>query len=105
MDSSKADQRFPALDEKILFRLWPVDQIQIDRIEPQCLIARIESLERPIIALIIIPQFGGYERPLATLADRSTDFGFVAIKCGGVDRLIAHLDRIGDQPLGFLRRH
>src|SRR6185312_13606499 len=90
-----------------LARDRPVDEVEIDVLDPEPLRARIERLQCRVVALVVVPQLRGDEDVLArdaAVADRGADIGLVAVDARGVDVAIAEPQRGGDRGATVLRR-
>ena len=97
----------PGIDEAVLARHRPVDQVEVDVVEPESLEARLEGGQGRVVALLRVPQLGGDEDVLAGQArggERRADAGLVAVGGGGVDVAVAGVKRLLDDPLGVLGR-
>src|SRR5690606_1694475 len=87
-------ERAPALEPQIRHR--PVDEIEIDVVEPEPLEARVERGERGVVAMVLVPQLRRDEYVLsrdAALADRAPDVRLVPVEGSGVHVAVARLER------------
>ena len=101
-------ERLPGLDEEVLGRRRPVDQVEVDVLHPEPPEALLERLEGRVEALLAVPELGRDEDLLARQAgggDRRPDPLLVAVGGGGVDVAVAGGERLLDHPLGVLRGH
>ena len=95
------DESLPGVDIKIIVRARPVDQHEVDRIPAQPVEAFVERLQRPIIALALIPHLGGEPDIVLALQPRAHAL-FIFIDRCGIDQLIADLHRLLHRLLGIL---
>ncbi|MNI50512.1 hypothetical protein D3C73_1051750 [compost metagenome] len=89
----------------------PMNQIEVNNIQPELLAACLKRLQRRIIALIGIPYFGGHEQTVprhTASSNRLSDFFFVPVDGCGINAPVAQLKcgchRISNLgPLRFVR--
>ena len=98
-------QCLPALDELVVGRGRPVDQIEVDLVEAELLEALLERVEGRLGALAVVPELGGDEQLGAVDArggQRLAHALFVAVNGGGVDVAVTHRERVGHDAGGFV---
>ena len=89
-------QRPPRLDVTVEARLGPMDQVEVDVVQPQPVQARLERAEGAVVALVVVPQLGRDEQFVTgqpTGCERAADPGLVAVQRCRVDAAVAALDR------------
>ena len=89
------DQRLPGLDVAVLGGQRPVDEVEVDVVEPEPVTALLEGAQRLVVAVRVVVQLGGDEDLVARqagLGDRRADARLVAVHRGGVDVPVAGLE-------------
>jgi hypothetical protein len=87
-------ERLEGVNELALRRHWPVDQIQIQVIDPESFDGGVERRQRTVVALVGVPQLGNQINLVAGYArfcDRQTGLTFVVVHCRGVDVPVTRL--------------
>ena len=96
----------PALEVQVALRGRPVNQIQVDMIEPQLVETDVDRSKRCVVPLSVIPQLGRDEEFVARdsgCGDGPPDTLLVAVDRGGIDVAVADLERVGDNAFGVVR--
>ena len=81
----------------------PVDQVQVQIIEPQPFHAGVECRQRAVVALVGVPQLGHqveFVAGHAGLGDRAAGLPFVAVRRRGVDMAVTGAQRGAHRLLG-----
>ena len=86
------DKRFPGVDELVLLRAGPVDEQHVDMIAAKPFEAFVRRLERPVVALAVVPDLGLQEN-VRPGADAFADAFLIAIDRCGIDQPIADIER------------
>jgi hypothetical protein len=101
-------QRAPRVDVAVALRQRPVDEVEVDVVEPEPLQALVERRKGGVVALVGVPHLGGDEHLVTrhtALRDGRADLVFVLVELRGVDVAVAGGQRGGHRRLGFARRH
>ena len=103
---AQSGESLEGLDIFVERRLRPVDQVEIEVVESKPAHARVECLQRAVVALVCIPQFG-HQVELVTrhagFGNRSPDLSFVTVGRRGVDMPVAGAQRSAYRQLGVCR--
>ncbi len=98
----------PGVDIGIALRAGPVDQVEIDALEPELLQARVEGAQGLVVALVVVVELRRDEQVVAGhpgLADRRADALLVAVDRRRVDGPIADPDGLADHGGGLFVGH
>jgi hypothetical protein len=85
-----------------------MDQIEVHPVGVQALQARVERAQRPVAAMIVVPDLRGDEYLAAlepAFGDPLCHLGLVVVHRGRVDQPVARLQRTGHRIGGVVRRH
>ena len=97
------DERLPGLDERVLGRHGPVDEVQVQHVEAELAHGGVEGAQRRVVALFEVPQLGRHEDVLARhvgLGECPADAGLVAVDGRGVDVSVTRVQSQPDHALG-----
>ena len=97
----------PGVEEAVLGRHRPVDQVEVDMVEAEPLQALVEGGQGRVVPLLGVPELGGDEDLLARQpggGESRAYSGLVAVGGGGVDMAIAARQRFFNRRLGVLGR-
>src|SRR5260221_10574032 len=95
----------PGIEEAILGRDRPVDQVEVEAIQPEAVEALLESSQGRLVALLGVPQLGRDEDLVAGDvggSDRRSHAALVAVRGGGIDVTVTRLQRLLDNPPGIV---
>jgi hypothetical protein len=100
-------ERSPGLDVLVEHRQRPVDQEQVEDVEPQLAHALVEGAEGGVEPLEVVRQLGGDEDVVevdAGVGDRRTDTLLVLVALRGVDEAVSDVQRGADRRCRLLLR-
>src|SRR5699024_5540987 len=90
---------FPGIDVFVLFGYGPVNEIEIDIIEPELVQAGFKCLARFLVTVIRVPDLGGDEDVItrqAGVAQAGANPTFVVVHGGGIDAPVAQIEGRAD---------
>ena len=104
----QVDQALEGVDVAVAPRVGPVDQEQVDLVNPEPLGAHVERVTGLAPAVPFGVELGGHEQLVAGRAARAhpaAHASLVSVGVGGVDEPVAEPDRLGHDPLGLAIAH
>ena len=104
----QVDQALEGVDVAVPPRVGPVDQEQVDPVDPEPLGAHLEGVTGLAPAVPFGVELGGHEQLVpghAARAHPAAHASLVSVGVGGVDEPVAEPDRLGHDPLGLAISH
>src|SRR5438105_12746928 len=96
---SQFDQSPPSIHISLALRTGPVNEVEIDDLEPELDGAKIEGAQRLVISLVFVPELRCHVELVprqGALLEGPSNARFIPVIRGGVDQTIAGIDRGSD---------
>src|SRR3954452_7340870 len=85
-------ERLPRLDVSVALRRRPMNQVEVDDVETEQLLAVVERAQRRVVAMVGVPHLGGDEQLIAwdaAVTNGTANAFFVVVQRCRVDEAIA----------------